>query len=257
MNILVNLPNRLVLLCICFFSCVVTMAQESAGQGDLILVESEYVIPEHRDTYVQWSKEFKAIADKTNFRSFWVDSDAKGFYYIFVVGKTLADFDAFDKEWQAYRKANPGVDELFKKYSHTLSGSKSELWRHSPAQSYTPAGYKPSESNGYTRFYSAVIKPGKTDEAVKILMEYKKTWTDSGVKDAYNIYWAVLGPENNSITVVDNYQDRQAWVQARSDVFAKVGEAKLVDLDKRWRALLVSENEAEGSPRADLTHIKK
>jgi hypothetical protein len=253
-----NLLYGLVLLLSCFLLPITGNAQDVASQrGDLILVQSENVIPEHRDAYIQWAKEFKVVADKANFRSFWVDSDPKGFYYIFVIGKSMADYDAFEKEWEAYRKANPAVDALLMKYKHTFSGSKSELWRHSPSQSYTPAGYKDQNDAGYSRFYSAVIKPGSEEEAVKVLMEYKKAWGENTIKTPYNIYWSVLGGVNGTIVVVDNYKDRQAWLESRAEVFSKVGEAKLTELDKRWRALIVSENEWESTPRLDLGHLKK
>ena len=246
-------------LCTVLFFSTVLLAQEAEKKkekGDFYLVNIEYVTPETRADYVKWGEEFKALAAESSFKDFYVTSDMEAFYYVWNIGQ---EDDALAKHyqgWNEWRKANPKVDELYKKYSHTMTHMKTELWRKDAANSYRPATYKPKQDHTYTRHFAGYVKPGKGKEVNALLAEYKAEWEAKGIAQPYNIYWNMMGGEQPLMLVVSSYKDREAWLADHKEVMEKVGKEKTDAWDQRWNKLLRKMETKEMFPRYDLSHFK-
>ncbi|MCB0596545.1 MAG: tetratricopeptide repeat protein [Lewinellaceae bacterium] len=225
-------------------------------EGNLILVLTEFVHPEHIKEYVQWGKEYKAIADKTNFSTFWVNSENGGFSYAQNVGKSMSGVDDFGKEWNEWSKANPEINELYEKYKHTLSRTERTLWRHSPEFSYEPEGYESNSPPTYVRSYHGYVKAGSEKAVGDLLAEFKAEWEKHKIAQPYSVYWNVFGKEQTCVSIRTAYKDREAWLAERKEVGEKVGEEKLNDLMSRWNKHMRKWEEHESFPHSDLTHIQ-
>ncbi len=252
-----SIKSLLCTICMAMLLSTTLFAQEKEKEkGDFYLVNIEYVSPENRAEYVKWGEEFKALAAKTNFRNFYVTSDMEAFYYVWNVGQEKDAVAAFYQEWNEWTKANPGADEMYKKYSHTMSHMKTELWRKDVVNSYQPKGYQSDGANTYTRNFTGYLKPGNGKAVNELLKEYVDEWTARGISQPYNIYWNMMGTEQPCMMVVSSYKDREAWIAERKEVMEKIGKEKLEAWDMRWNKLLRKMETREMYPRMDLSHLK-
>lgn len=245
------------LLLFCLLPIFSTAQDKTEEQGDLILLSVESVTPGHYADYIQWGKDYKAVADKTNFRTFWVGSSNGLYTYAINVGKNLSGVTDYEKEWDAWTKANPELKEQYKKYHHSISHIKRELWRHSPKDSYTPEGYVAPEASSYIRTYQGLVSFGSEEAINGLLTEFKEAWTKAQVSQPYSIYWNVFGKDGACIAVRTVYKERAAWLAEQEEVGKKVGGEKLNDLFSRWNKHIRAWEETETSPQPDLTHFKK
>lgn len=226
-------------------------------KGDLIYVETEYVLPEYMEEYMQWGKEYKAIADRTNFRTFWVASGDDGTVsYAQSVGKNMSGVDEYGRQWDEWSKANPEVMELYEKYKHTISQRERSLWRHSPEFSYAPEGFERSGPPAYVRTYHGYVKAGSEKAVQELLEEFKAEWEKHKISQPYSVYWNVFGKEQTCLAVRTVYQDKEAWLAETKEVGEKIGEEKLNDLFSRWNKHMRKWEEHESYPHSDLTHIQ-
>lgn len=224
-------------------------------KGNLMLINSEYVRPEHVEDYMKWGKEYKEVAVRTNFKDFYVSSGDGAFHYIANVGKELSGVDAYQDTWDEWNKANPELDEMYNKYKHTVHKTTRSVWRHMPAHSYSPEATSDAP-NTYSRVYYAYIKFGHEEAAMDILAEFKPLWESSGVTEDYQVYRNVFGEEDGCIAIVSGFASPKEWIADQEDVMTKVGKEKLQDLMNRWNKLVRKGKSAERYPQADLSHMK-
>jgi|GEM_PF-5899539 len=225
-------------------------------RGDLVVVDAEYVSPEYLHDYVQWGKEFKALADKVNFRSFYVSSDDQAFYYVWPIGKDMSGIDKIDADFADLIKTNPEVVDMVKKYSHSMTHRTRVVWRHDPGNSYSPEGYDPNFKSTYSRFYTGYVKFGHSQAIKELMKEFKEIWASAGISHAYQAYWNVMGQEQPCVMYITAYKDRQSWVDEQNEVNEKIGMEKLQSLLDRWNSHIRKNVDAEGMERADLSHFK-
>jgi hypothetical protein len=235
------------------FMLVPGLAQDE--RGDLWLLEQETVSPSARADYIQWGKEFKALADKTNFRSFFAESANDNFYYAWNIGKDFAGLDVYRKEFGEWASSNPAVNEMAEKYSHSLISRTSYVWRHQPKYSYSIEGHD-SSSDTYTRQYRAWIKQGKWQEAMAILTEYAAIMKEGNSSYPYNVFNNVFGLEQNVIAIRSTYKDAADWVASMKEGEEKFGE-KLQDIYKRWGEVIEKGEDLETWISKDLTHVSQ
>ena len=241
-------------LCAVFIFPFIVIAQEEE-KGDLFLVDIEYVSPANYDQYVEWGKEFKKLADETKFKDFFVGSNTEAFYYVWQLDGDASSLDNHSEAWAKWSDANPGVDELYKKYSHTIDYRKRELWRIDMKHSYRPEGYEPSQDNTYSRFFFGYINMGQEKAVSELLDEYAAEWKEKGIANPYTVYWNVFGLEQNCMLVVSSFKDREAWLADRKEVGEKIGMEKLDAWNKRWNTVLRKMETKESFPRYDLSHF--
>lgn len=249
------LSGLIALSLILILSFLPVSAQDDAP-GNLILVDVESVSPAHVAEYTEWGKEFKAIADETNFQSFWVGSSNSDFSYAWNIGPSISGIEEFNKKFGEWAKANPKVGELYTKYSHTLNSRTRLLWRHLPKYSYNPEGYDGSEDT-YVRSYRAWIVMGKGSEAMSIIEEYKQLWEKAGISSPFNIYRNVFGESTNCITFRSTYKDAAAWAASQAEVNEKVNQEELQALYAKWVKVIVKGDDSESWMSKEMTHVKK
>jgi len=223
-------------------------------QGDLTFIISDNVSPSNFAEYEQWIKEFKALADETGAPDYGVAKNEQGMSFFMNVGKNMAGYDELNKKFGEWFGTNPKAEELNKKYGNTRNFSKTSLWRHNPAQSYVPEGYDNTVSRTYTRVITNWIKSGQTEKANEIIGEYLAEWTRAGIGASTNTYWNVFGEEQACVVFVTSYESTDAWMTSRAEVFEKVGEAKLNELENKFNTVLRKQEQSESFGRPDLAH---
>lgn len=241
----------------CLVPTLIFSQEKAEEQGDLILLSIEYVTPGHYADYMQWGKDYKAVADKTDFRTFWVSSSNGVFTYAVNVGKSLSGVTEYQKEWGEWINANAELGEQYDKYKHSISHIKKELWRYSPKYSYTPEGYEGPEAPTYIRTYRGQVKFGSEEAINGLLTEFKEAWTEAKVSAPYSVYWNEFGEDGACVAVRSVYTDREAWLAEQKEVGEKVSGEKLNDLFTRWGKHIREWEETEHFPNPDLTHFKK
>ena len=229
---------------------------EMMDKGNLVEVTTEYVAPEDMGDYVKWGQEYKAIADQADFRNFYVSMSEGSFSYAHIPGKSLADVEKVDKEWDEWHKNTPALQELYDKYKHTVKATEKKLWRHSPKFSYEPESYTNLENPTYVRVYQGHVKFGHGKEVKAILDEFKSTWAEAGISYPYNVYWNVYGEKGPCVVIRSVYKDADDWLAERKEVSEKIDKAKLDDIVNRWNSHMRKWEAHESFPRADMTHIK-
>ncbi|MDH3650823.1 MAG: tetratricopeptide repeat protein [Saprospiraceae bacterium] len=225
-------------------------------EGNLILVSTERVPPEHMADYIQWGKEYKAVAQETGFREFYVSSANDAFSYAVNVGKTLGDVDRYFDEWEKWRDSHDALGEQYQKYKHSISSIERSLWRHMPNLSYTPEGYKASEQSSYVRAYQGLIKFGHEDDIKAMMKEFKKEWKEKGISQPFSVYWNEFGVDGPCIAIRSVYKDVNAWSADREEVGTKVGEDRMNELMVNWNKHMRSWKSNESFPRPDLSNVK-
>ena len=222
-------------------------------KGNLLVMQSEYVIPEYMDEYMQWGKEYKELAAKTNFRGFYVSAGDGAFHYIVNVGKEMSGIDEYDEEWEQWGKDNPEVGAMFDKYKHTISKSESLVWRHMPAHSYSPkeAG---DTLQTYSRVYFAYPKVGHKDKLKDLISQFKTIWENSGVTQGWQVYENVYGKEAGCVAIVSSFDSPKGWMADEEDVKTKVDKEKLKNLMSEWGKHIRKGENAERYPQPDLSH---
>ena len=228
---------------------------ELKEKGNLVEVTAEHVAPHHVKDYLQWGEEYKAIADATNFKDFYVSMANGVYYYASIPGKSMTDLDKHNKDWKDWNQNNPDLVALYEKYKHTISKTEKSLWRHSPKYSYNPEGYKETENATYTRIYRGFVKFGHEKEVNQLLEEFKTIWKESDVSYPYAVYWNVYGEEGPSVSFLTRYTSAADWSAEEKEVIAKVGEEKLNDIMARWNEHILEWKSIERFPQPKLTHL--
>ena len=227
-----------------------------SSEGDLILVTTENVKPKHMQEYWQWGMEYKGVAEKTGFQTFWVSSSNGSFNYAANVGKTLSDVEAYEKKWEEWTSSNEEIKAQYEKYQHTIESTKRSLWRHDPEMSYTPEGYSTDGSGTYVRTYRGFVKFGHEEALKKLMKEWKQTWTEHQISASYNVYWNVYGEEGPCVSFRTTYKDVDAWSAERKQVSEKIGDAKMMEMIGAWNEHIRTWDEQESSRHPELTHIQ-
>ena len=246
--------SNLLLTCLLVFSLTILSAQEAEEKGDLFLVMTEYVAPEHISDYEQWGKDLKVLAERDGFRPFYVSQDMEAFYYVFNIGPELAGVDKLWADWEEWGKKEPKIGEMYNKYQYTMTHTKHSVWRHSPQYSFSPEGHEPPEKPTYSRAYMAWTKMGHHSEINKLLEEFKTTWTEKGMQSPYDVYFNVFGEDQGAVMIRSAYKDMPEWMAARDDNYAKAGET-MMEMITKWNKHIRKHEENEGFPRMDLSHL--
>ena len=235
------------------FTFVSVQAQDNEI-GDLWLVEEESVSPSNVADYIQWGKDFKALAEADGFQTFFVASENNVFSYAWNLGKTHAGLDEFDKKFQEWGKANPKLGEMYNKYSYTLDKRTRYLWRHLPKYSYNVEGYDSSE-NTYVRIYRAWIKSDKMSEAMAVLEEYRKINQEANISRSFNVYINVFGSDTNCVTFRSTYKDAADWGVSMNEFNEKVAEEKRQAIFGKWSNVIQKSEDRENWINSDLTYV--
>jgi hypothetical protein len=238
-----------IILCL---SVIPVFAQDEPG--DLWLVDVESVSPSNVADYIQWGKDFKSIADETNFETFFVARENNDFSYAWNIGKSYSGLDEFDKKFTEWAKANPKVGESYTKYAHTLNTRTRYLWRHLPKYSYTVEGYDGS-GDTYVRLYRAWIQEGKWSEAMEIMEGYLKVWQDAGISNPYSVFRNEFGMDSNCIAFRQTFKDTAAWAASEKEFEEKAVGEQLQALFTKWAAVIIKSEDVENWINSDLTHI--
>lgn len=255
MKTLRTLKAILIAILVISFNSQGSYAQDSESeQGDLIFIITDNVSPSNFAEYEQWIKEFKELADATSAPGYGVGRNDQGMSYFMNVGKTMAGYDEVNKKFGDWFANNPKAMEQEKKYGHTRNFSTTSLWRHNPGQSYVPAGYDNTVSRTYTDIYTGWIKSGQEEKANEIIAEYLAEWTKAGISASYNTYWNVFGEEQACVVFVSSYADFGAYAAARQEVFEKIGEARLNELNSKFNSVLRKGESSKSTGRPDLAH---
>jgi len=232
---------------------VPVLAQEEEV-GDLWLLDVESVSPSNVNTYIEWGKEFKAVADETKFQNFYVESVNNEFSYAWNIGKSFSGLEEFEKDFTEWVSANPKVGEMYTKYAHTLINRTRYLWRHLPKYSYNIEGYDDSE-NTYARQYRAWIKEGKWSEAYEVLEEYRNFFKDANISVPFNVYRNVFGTDQNCIAFRQTFKDPADWSASINEVQEKIDSEKMQALFQRWSAVILKSEDLESWLNSELTHV--
>lgn len=226
-------------------------------EGNLIMITTEHVAPEHMMDYRKWGSEFKIIADKTGFNTFWVSSSGGSFSYASLAGKTMADLGAHQKEWSSWYEAHPELGEQYEKYSHSVSHTTRELWRHSPKVTYQPTAYVEPAQPTYVRLFQGFVKYGHEEQVNELLAEFKAEWEAKGISQPYSVYWNVFGTEGSCVGIRSVYSNIEAWSADRKEIDEKIGEEKMMELMGRWSQHMRHWKVVENFPVPEMTHIKE
>jgi len=232
----------------------VPMLAQEEEVGDLWLVDVETVSPSNMNEYMEWGKEFKAVADETKFRNFFVGSSNGEFFYAWNIGKSYSGLEEFEKDFTEWVSANPKVGEMYTKYAHTLNKRTRYLWRHLPKYSYIIEGYDGSE-NTYARQYRAWIKEGKWSEAYEIMEEYHNAFKDANISAPFNVFINVFGTDQNCIAFRQTFKDPAAWAASIKEVQEKIDPEITQTLFQKWSAVIVKSKDLENWLSQELTHV--
>jgi tetratricopeptide (TPR) repeat protein len=222
-------------------------------KGNLLVMHSEYVVPEHMDEYMQWGKEYKELAQKTKFKDFYVSAGDGAFHYIVNVGKEMSGIEEYEEAWEQWGEDNPELGEMFEKYRHTVRKSENLVWRHLPAHSYAPEEASDSP-NTYSRVYFAYPKYGHEGKMKDLISEFKTLWEASGVTEGFQVYENVYGKEAGCVAIVSSFGSPKEWMADEEDVKAKVDQEKLQGLMSEWGKHIRKGENVERYPQADLSH---
>lgn len=226
---------------------------EDMDTGNLIYIAAEYVYPEYVEDYMKWGKEYKAVAEKTGFKDFWVTRGDQAFYYGVNVGKEMEDYEDYNEAWDEWFEENPELGAMWDKYKHTVYKSEKLLWRHMPEYSYNPDEGNDGP-NTYSRIYYAHVKYGHEEAAMEVMKNFRDEWEKHNVKEGFNVYSNIFGKEDNCIAIVTNYQNMEAWMADEQDVMSKVGMEKIQSMMKEWNKHIKFGENAERWPQPDISH---
>ena len=255
MKTLRTLKTILIAILVISFNSPSSYAQDSESeQGDLIFIITDNVSPSNFTEYEQWMKEFKELADATGAPGYGVGRNDQGMSYFMNVGKTMAGYDEVNKKFGDWFANNPKAMEMEMKYGHTRNYSTTSMWRHNPQQSYVPEGYDNTVSRTFTDVFTSWIKSGQVEKANEIIAEYVAEWTRAGISASTNTYWNVFGEEQACLVFVTNYTDFEAYAAGRQEVYEKVGEAKLNELEAKFNSVLRKSESSQSTGRPDLAH---
>jgi len=255
MKNLKTLKTILIAVLVISFISLSSYAQDSESEpGNLIFIIADNVSPSNFAEYEQWIKEFKELADATGAPGYGVGRNDQGMSFFMNVGKTMAGFDELNKKFGEWFANNPKAMELEMKYGHTRNYSKNSLWRHNPGQSYVPAGYDNTVTRTYTDVFTGWIKSGQVEKANETIAEYVAAWTKAGISASTNTYWNVFGEEQACVVFVTSYTDFGAYAAGRQEVYEKVGEAKLNELESKLNSVLRKSESSQSTGRPDLAH---
>ncbi len=253
-NIKTLKANLIAVLIIPFISLGSYAQDPESEQGNLIFIITDNVSPSNFAEYEQWIKEFKELTDATGAPGYGVGRNEEGMSYFMNVGKTMAGYDELNKKFGDWFTNNPKAMELEVKYGHTRNYSTTSLWRHNPSQSYVPAGYDNTVTRTYTDVFTGWIKSGMVEKANEIIAEYVAEWTKAGISASTNTYWNVFGEEQACVVFVASYTDFAAYAIGKNEVYEKVGEAKLNELESKFNSVLRKSESSQSTGRPDLAH---
>ena len=247
-----NFTIILLFLSVLFLNCNAQEADDS--RGNLVFFVSDYVAPSDMVEYESWIKQFKKLADETNAPDYFVNFNGSSMNYGRVLGKDLADVDAYNKAWETWSEANPASLELAEKNAHTVQYSTSSLWRINPTDSYMPDGFDNTIDRPYVRIEHNYINSGQVRKAKEVIAEFKAEWEKQQISYRVATVWNVFGEEQACVRFVSWYKDRADWLASQNEVSEKVSKEKLADLDNKWNSLLRKRVEIEVTARPELGH---
>jgi len=236
--------------------CNVVGLQAQEPNGNFYIMHEWNISPDNYDAFVEWSKEYKKVAEKTKAKSYEAVYSNGNFSFIFFAGNKQEDIQKFEKENDDWEMAHPELDALYKKYSYSARSVNATYWQSAPDLSYVPDNYKPGDySHSYIRFGDNYIKMDKVEEAKQIIKEYIAEYRKQKVEFKVSIYWNIMGEGWPMLRIMTQWEDAVEWATSVKALNEKFKDNKTIEeLGKRFRAVLRESNSYEGFRRPELSH---
>src|SRR6266851_511165 len=225
--------------------------------GQYFVVHQEVAKPSMVKEYESASKEFVAMvkANKAKMPHFSFNCLASpDFTYTFVAPiPNLAGMDAINADFGSLaQSAGASFADLNKRSGAATEYIKEWIIQLVPELSYSPAEPRAQGAPRYFHYDLYYVMPGREAEAEAVGTEYVKLFKAKGIKNGYNVYKIVMGPEMPAY-IVSVGATGAADYQAAGANAATLGGPELQSLSARTAALTRRFETREATARPDLS----
>jgi hypothetical protein len=246
----------LMVLFVCAFSAQ-SFAQKELPKTQLFLMHEDDVLPYMSDKYESALKDFvKMFSDaKVDSRSYNVIQTD---YFKYTAIIPVTDFDGLAK----YFGMTPEIiekigkdkfDAQMKKFDGCYDTHRNYLMTLRNDLSYKPEyGLNPDDGLNYRHLDYFYVVPGKENELMELIKEYKKLYESKKIEEGYRVYMGSVGTEMGMVLFVQPAKSRVDFAML-SD---KQDEILGSDAQKLWNKLLTITQKFEhhdGMMRPDLS----
>lgn len=247
----------LVLLLLPFFQL---SAQEKLPDSELLLVHQDVIFPYAADKYEKAVKDFIGMLKDSKVESMFRTLQSDYFTYIYLT--PVKDYDGLANYFgmrtdmvekigkEKFSKIMSGFDGCYASHKNYILNLRNDL-------SYKPKyGMDPKEDMNFRHVDYLYLVPGKEDEMIKLLKEYKSLYEKKNIAEGYRVYFGDLGTDMPMVVFVQPAKNRTDWSTLSDKQDEILGEEANVLWNKAM-AITQSFEHHSGMMRTDLFYINK
>lgn len=211
------------------------LEKDEEHSGGLLYVVTFPVSADQAEDYVEWSDEYRTIAENNGFEDYWVYSSEKAFHFAILVGDELKDYEDFMAQWDRWHSSHQRVQKMHDNAAYEVEQVKTSLWRHHPTLSYQPENFD-YHATTYSRSFRLYVKIGHMEEMKRLIGDWKQKLSENQIDAPYEVYTNIYGTEPNCIILRSSYRDVASWEEHRSRITEQPElEKMLTTWDKHLR----------------------
>ncbi len=249
----------MVLFVLAFFA--ESFAQKELPKSQLLLMHEDLVLPSMADKYEQACKDYvqmlkDAKIDSRSYRVIQKD------YFNYTAVIPVTDFDGLAK----YFGMTPDViekigkekfDAQMKKFDGCYDTHRNYLLTLRNDLSYKPEyGLNMDEGLNYRHLDYFYPIPGKEDQMMELIKEYKKLYESKKLQEGYRVYMSSVGTENGMVLFVQPAKSRVDFAMLSDKQDEILGKEAQVLWDKLLKVTQKFEHH-DGVMRPDLSFQPK
>ena len=235
------------------------LAQEEIPQGQLFSVHEDAVIPSMVDQYEKATKNLVSLFAKHGITSTsFTGMNTQDFTYSYStpvenlagVEKLGAGFEELQKKMgkEAFQAALKQFDGCYTSHRNFLVRRRTDL-------SYNPEyGLEISEGMNFRHWDFFYIHPGKQEETIEILKEWKALHENKKIAEGYRVYFGDFGTDMPALIVARSSKNAVEYYSKSEKRRETLGEAGQALLKKTWSLMRKFEHK-NGSIRPDLSYL--
>lgn len=251
------LASLLVLLLLPFFQL---SAQDKLPDSELFLVHQDVIFPYATEKYEKAVNDFIGMLKDSKAEALFRTLQSDYFTYIYLT--PIKDYDGLANYFgmredmvtkigkEKFSKVMSGFDGCYASHKNYILNLRNDL-------SYKPKyGMDPKDELNFRHVDYLYLVPGKEQEMVALLKEYKSLYEKKNIAEGYRVYFGDLGTDMPMILFVQPAKSRVDWATISDKQEEILGDEANVFWNK---VMAITQNfeHHSGMMRPDLFYINK
>jgi len=231
------------------------IGQEDISNPQLFLIHEDQVLPYMADEYEDALKNFKNMISNSDVDMKFNVAQTEYFTYSAIM--PVNDYEGLSKHFamtgdMIKKIGKDKFSTAMKKFDGCYDSHKNYLLKLRNDLSYKPKyGLDSKDGLNFRHFDFFHFIPGKEEEMIKLIKEWKEMNEVNNIQQGYRIYQGDLGTDSPMLLMVKSFKDRVSWATESEEISKKLGDQQKV-LRKKMISLMQKFEHKNGNMRPDL-----